>query len=139
MASKRKVDELLGSGARLSEGARGTALRSGRSSVLLARANGELTAAGKHYEQSSGQKLEPSGFDIRQDPIRVGNTETVLNRAGKRIVTRTWNPATNDFVFTKAGHAFYRQIRRNYSLQDFSAGHEDGPVEDRASPEPNAR
>ena len=105
MASKRKVEELLGAGARLSEGIRGTALRSGRSSVLLARADGNLTVAGRHYEQSSGQKLAPSGFDVRKIPIRVGNTETVLSRAGKRVVTTTWDPVSVDYAFTKTGNA----------------------------------
>ena len=115
MASKkRNVDELLAGGDTLSEGAHGTALRAGRSSILLARADGNLTDAGTYYPQRSGQKLDIAGFDLRQTPIRVGNTETVLMRSGKRVITRTWDPASGDHVFTKAGNAFYRQIRRNY-------------------------
>ena len=114
MASKRKVDDLLRVGAKLSEGTRGTALRSGRSSILLARADGNITDAGKYYQQSSGQALGPAGYDLRQTPVRVGNTETVLTRSGKRAITRTWDPASGDHVFTKAGNAFYRQLRRNY-------------------------
>ena len=118
MASKKreKVDDLLAGGATLSEGAHGTALRAGRSRILLARADGNLTDAGKYYQQRSGQKLDLAGFDLRQIPIRVDNTETVLMRSGKRVVTRTWDPASGDHVFTKAGNAFYKQIRRNYML-----------------------
>ena len=113
----RKVDNLLSACAKITDGSLGTTLRAGRASILLARPDGQLTHAGTYWERRSGQKLEPDGFDLQQTPVRVGNTETVLLRSGKRVITRTWDEAGGDYKFTKAGNAFYRNLRRNYAIE----------------------
>ena len=113
---KQKVESLLGAGATLRESATGAVLKSGRQSILLAKLDGTKTAAGLHYERSSGGSLITENFDLQQTPIRNGNTETI-RRSNKRVITRIWDPANGEYRFTKAGDVFYKQLRRNYVIQ----------------------
>ncbi len=84
-----KVDALLQAEGRLVEGAR-TSLRAGSRSVVLIGQDGKMTKAGEHYERASGQALGPGGYDRSQVPQRIGNTEYVKLRNGKRVKTRIW-------------------------------------------------
>ena len=68
----------------------GTVMRgAGRSSVTLAKANGEKTRAGMYYEQYFGETLPNGALDLSQVPERVGNSE-FINIRNKRRVMRRW-------------------------------------------------
>ena len=113
---KDKVDALLQAEGRLMEGAR-TSLRAGKRSVVLIGQDGEMTKAGEYYERATGQELGPGGYDRSQVPQRVGNTEYVKLRNGKRVKTRIWDEASGEYNFTKQGDTFYKEIYRNYVVQ----------------------
>ena len=107
---REKVDALLqAEGSRLVEGAR-TSLRAGNRSVVLIGQDGKMTKAGEYYQRATGNELAPGGYDRSQVPQRVGNTEYVKLRNGKRVKTRIWDQASGEYNFTKQGDAFYREI-----------------------------
>ena len=83
---KEKVDALLRADGKLVEGPR-TILRAGKRSVVLIGQDGKMTKAGDYYQSSTGQELGPGGYDRSQVPQRVGNTEYVKLRNGKRVKT----------------------------------------------------
>ena len=54
-----------------------TLLRSGNKYITLVSKSGELTPAGRYYQQQTGTPLEPAGYNLTQTPVREGNTEFV--------------------------------------------------------------
>ena len=95
----------------------GTVMRgAGRSSVTLAKANGEKTRAGVYYEEYFGETLPNGALDLSQVPERVGNSE-FINIRNKRRVTRRGDPLAQDWRFTALGSIFYKHLRRNYVCQ----------------------
>ena len=113
---KRKVDSLLSQNATIVEKTN-TILRKGKSFITLAKVDGNLTIAGRYYEQKTGKALDPSGYDLQQTPMREGNTERVKLRNGKTVITRQWDAVSGEYRFTKQGDQFYKQLRRNYVVQ----------------------
>ena len=65
-------------------------LRSGRRCVALVKTDGTKTAAGRIYEQRSGQTLPSGGvFNPETREYREGNVDYIRDRAGKaQIVER---------------------------------------------------
>ena len=89
-------------------------VRQGRTIIKLINDAGEQTAAGQFWQANGGKELPAGGF-LQQTPTRVGNTETVRLRSGKRVITRRWDPGSGEFRFTKEGNRFYAAMpRRNY-------------------------
>ena len=83
-------------------------LRDGRKYRILVDANGQRTAAGRRYEQLANASLPAEGYDASQQPVRQGNAETIRVR-GKERVVRRYDPASNDWLYTKLGRQFYSQ------------------------------
>ena len=80
---KMKVDSLLANNASVIQKAI-TLLCSGKKYIQLISKSGDLSPAGKYYEQQTGTTLEAGGYNLTQTPLREGNTELVTLRSGKR-------------------------------------------------------
>ena len=78
---------------------------------------GEKTRLGEYYETKTGQDLPVGGFDPRQSPYRLGDTEYIKMRNGEEKVTRRYSPVENQFQFTALGKSFYSRIKRSYVVQ----------------------
>ena len=83
-----------------------TLLRSGKKYITLVSKSGELTPAGRYYQQQTGTPLDPAGYNLTQTPVREGNTEFVTLRSGRKVKTRIWNASSGEYKFTKAGNEF---------------------------------
>ena len=91
--------------------------RQGARFQTLVDASGQRTSAGAYYEQASAQELSVGGYDTTQAPKRSGDTEFITMRDGLERATRSWNPANQEFKFTKLGKSFYGRLKRNYVVQ----------------------
>ena len=56
-------------------------------------------------------KLTPA--ELAQSPERVGRRENIVIK-GKKRITRTYMPNTNDWSYTALGREFYKQARVSY-------------------------
>ena len=83
-------------------------LRDGQRYRTLVDASGQRTAAGRKYEQLANTTLPVEGYDASQQPVRQGNAEIIRVR-GREKVVRRYDPASNDWVYTKLGRQFYNQ------------------------------
>ena len=83
----------------------------------LINTTGEKTRLGEYYETKTGQDLPVGGFDPRQSPYRLGDTEYIKMRNGEEKVTRRYSPVENQFNFTALGKSFYSRIKRSYVVQ----------------------
>ena len=92
-------------------------LKSGNKRHQLLTSQGERTALGEYYEQKSRDELPVGGFDPTQAPFREGNTEYIRMRNGEERAVRRYDPAENDYRFTKLGKSFYARLKRNYVVQ----------------------
>ena len=91
-------------------------LRDGRKYRTLVDAYGQRTAAGRRYEALADASLPAEGYDAAQAPVRQGNAETIRVR-GKEKVVRKYDPASNDWMYTKLGRQFYSQRRVQYVVK----------------------
>ena len=113
-----KIDAFVASGRHVANTPSGAVLaRQGPRFQTLVAAEGERTEAGAYYEQKSSQELHLGGYDTSQAPQRSGDTEYVMMRSGEQRATRRWNPASQDYKFTKLGKSFYGRLKRNYLVQ----------------------
>ena len=118
MARRRehaKVDRLIAAGAtpgklRTSEG---LVLAAGRERIRMVQDDGAVTAAGRYWEQKTGEQLPAGGF-LQQVAQRENNTEYILLRSGVKAVTRTFDEATGAYRFSRLGRRYYSTLRRNY-------------------------
>ena len=87
-------------------------LREGARYRILVDANGQRTAAGRRFEELAQTTLPAEGYDASQTPVRQGNAESIRVR-GKEKVVRRYDPASNDWEYTKLGRQFYgaRQVQ----------------------------
>ena len=92
-------------------------LKSGNRRHTLVNTTGERTALGEYYEQKSSNELPVGGFDPTQAPFREGNTEYIKMRSGEERAVRRYDPADNEYKFTKLGKNFYSRLKRNYVVQ----------------------
>ena len=79
----------------------------------LATPQGKLTALGKHYYDSKGEKFQPDYDD--QELTRVGNKEYIVMRDGSRRLARTLVDG-EEFTYTKLGKAF---VQRKKEVSEF--------------------
>ena len=92
-------------------------LKSGNRRHTLVSTTGERTALGEYYEQQSSNELPVGGFDPTQSSYREGNTEFIKMRSGEEPAVRRYDPADNEYKFTKLGKSFYSRLKRNYVVQ----------------------
>ena len=78
-ATKRNVDSLLANDATVTTKAN-TLLRSGKKYITLVSKSGDVTTAGIYYQQKTGTMLDLEGYNLKQTPLRKGNTEYVTLR-----------------------------------------------------------
>jgi hypothetical protein len=115
---RTKIDAFVASGTQPAKVPSGAVLaRQGPRFQTLVTADGERTAAGAYYEQKTSQELPVGGFDTSQAPQRSGDTEYVMMRSGEQRATRRWDPASQDYKFTRLGKSFYGRLKRNYVVQ----------------------
>ena len=114
---RTKIDAFVASGQQVAKIPSGAVLaRQGPRFQTLVTADGERTAAGAFYEQKTSQDLPVGGF-APQAPQRSGDTEFITMRDGLERATRRWDPASQDYKFTKLGKSFYGRLKRNYVVQ----------------------
>ena len=92
-------------------------LKSGNKRHTLLNSQGERTALGEYYEQKSNDELPVGGFDPTQAAFREGTAEFIKMRNGEDRVVRRYDPAENEYKFTKLGKSFYSRLKRNYVVQ----------------------
>ena len=92
-------------------------LKSGNRRHTLVNTTGERTALGEYYEQKSSLELPVGGFDPTQSSYREGNTEYIKMRSGEERAVRRYDPADNEYKFTKLRKNFYSRLKRNYVVQ----------------------
>ena len=92
-------------------------LKSGNKRHTLLNSQGERTTLGEYYEQQSSDELPVGGFDPTTAPFREGNTEFIRMRNGEERAVRRYDPADNEYKFTKLGKSFYARLKRNYIVQ----------------------
>ena len=87
-------------------------LAQGRSRTALSKDDGTPTKAGLFWENLTGQSLPESGL-MSKTQFRENNTEYItLN--GKKRATRHLDVTTGEWVFSRLGLKFYRNMRRSY-------------------------
>ena len=89
-------------------------IKSDNKKHILVNTTGERTALGSYYEHTSSNELPVGGFDPTQAPFREGNAEYIKMRSGQERVVRRYDPADNEYKFTKLGKSFYARLIRNY-------------------------
>ena len=79
----------------------------GRRYATLVTPDGTKTAAGRMYEQRSGNELPSGGaFSRDQQPQREGLTESIHMRDGSQRITRRFAAAGGEYTFTAVGRSF---------------------------------
>ena len=91
-------------------------VRSGARYRTIVNRDGQQTPAGERWETISGTTLPQENFDSEQQPSRDGNTEYIRVRGEDRI-TRTYDPATNGWRYTRLGRRFYRSRQIQWVVQ----------------------
>ena len=116
--AKQSIDQMLTANVNLHSTKSGSVLlKSGNRRHTLVNTTGERTALGEYYEQKSSNELPAGGFDPTQAPFREGNTEFIKMRSGEERAVRRYDPADNEYKFTKLGKSFYSRLKRNYVVQ----------------------
>ena len=91
-------------------------LRRGTKYRTLVAPSGRLTEAGRYWESIAPDRLPTEGFDVGQTPTREGNIETIRVR-GMEKTTRSYDPATNSWKYTRLGRDFYKKARVDYVVR----------------------
>ena len=80
-----------------------------RSFQVLVRSDGAVTAEGELYFQLTGaHNPQNARFDPNQQVSRRGDTEYILDRAGRTVALRTLQPE-GTWRYTAAGRQYYAQ------------------------------
>ena len=115
---QQSIDDMLAANARPQNTKSGSViLKSGNKRHTLLTSQGQRTALGEYYEQKSSDELPVGGFDPTQAPFREGNTEFIKMRNGEERAVRRYDPADNEYKFTKLGKSFYARLKRHYIVQ----------------------
>ena len=118
LKAKQSIDNMLATNARPHSTKSGSVvITGGNKRHTLLNSQGERTALGEYYEQRSSNELPAGGFDPTQAPFREGNTEFIKMRTGEERAVRRYDPADNEYKFTKLGKSFYARLKRNYVVQ----------------------
>ena len=72
---------------------------------VLVDATGSTTAAGKHWEDTTGETVMTEGmkgqtFDHRQPTVKRGASETITLRNGQQAVVRSWDGSKYRYTAT---------------------------------------
>ena len=111
LKTKQSIDNMLAANARPQSTKSGSViLKTGNKRHTLLNSQGERTALGEYYEQKSSNELPVGGFDPTQAPFREGNTEYIKMRSGEERAVRRYDPADNEYKFTKLGTNFYSRL-----------------------------
>ena len=97
-------------------------LRQGRAHKVLVTTAGNLTKAGRSYENLTGSELYTFSFDTNQTTVRIGNIESIkLRGSTKERVVRTFDPSANDgrgeYKYTSLGKKFFSKKRVEYIVR----------------------
>ena len=115
---QQSIDTMLAANAKPQSTKGGSViLKSGNKRHTLLNSQGQRTALGEYWEQKTADELPLSGFDATQSPFREGNTEYIKMRNGEERAVRRYDPADNEYKFTKLGKSFYARLKRNYVPQ----------------------
>ena len=77
---------------------------------------GAKTKAGKYWERISGSLLPSEANDARSVPVRKENRE-FLRVKGKERLLRTYDPALNDWKYSRLGKQHYKTARMQYVVK----------------------
>ena len=89
-------------------------LREGRKYRTLVGQAGQLTKYGREYEDLvPDARLPRVGYDPSQAPSRTGDVE-YIRVGGKERMVRRYDPATNDWRYSRLGKQFYGSRRIQY-------------------------
>ena len=91
-------------------------LRGGTGYRTLVNTRGQRTPAGRAWEALTGSALPTEPYDAQQAPVRQGDRETIRVR-GKERVVRTYDPATNDWRYSRLGRQYYAERRVQYVVK----------------------
>ena len=96
-------------------------LRVGANHRVLVGTGGAVTAAGRLYEELSGETLETWSYDTNQTPIRIGNAERIKLRGGREKLVRSWDATADDgrgeYRYTALGKRFFSRERQEYIVR----------------------
>ena len=93
----------------------GLVLPDGRRRNVLVDQAGNLTPAGTHYYQATGQPV-PTKFDFNQTPERAGRSLTIKLLDGSRKAVSRFDALGKEFVPTALGKRFYAQRKDRYTV-----------------------
>ena len=92
-------------------------LRDGSQHRVLVSTAGNLTKAGKLFQERTGTSLETYSYEIGQMPVRRGNVEYIKMRGGKEKEVRKYDPATSKYVYTTLGKRFFKDSKVEYVVK----------------------
>ena len=102
---QQSIDTMLAANAKPQSTKGGSViLKSGNKRHTLLSSQGERTALGEYY-------------DPTQAPFREGNTEFIKMRNGEESAVRRYDPAENEYKFTKLGKSFIPVSRETTSCK----------------------
>ena len=119
-ALRTRIDTLIAGGSRATRTKQGEGIilrGAGRGFTVLMTPAGQVTRAGKIYEDRVGEPLPAGGYDANQTPHRVGNVEYIKTRGGKDRAVRRWDPSSDKFVYTALGKNFYAKRQSEYVVE----------------------
>ena len=88
---------------------------------VLVDATGSVTAAGKHWEDASGEPLLSKTrlgqtFAPTQETVKRGASDTIALRNGQQVVVRTWD-ASGKYKYTATGKRYYAKRKSEYIVE----------------------
>jgi hypothetical protein len=92
-------------------------VRQGAKYKVLANKQGVPTKAGRFWERLTGSALPPPPPAPEAAPVRKGNREYLQEMGGKERLLRTYDPAKNEWKYTRAGLPYYRRVRLQYVVK----------------------
>ena len=91
-------------------------VRQGAKYRVLADKQGAPTKAGRFWERLTNNTLPPPPPALVAAPVRIGDREH-LQMEGKQRLLRTYDPATNEFQYTRLGKQHYKRARLQYVVK----------------------
>jgi hypothetical protein len=87
---------------------------------VLVDATGELTQAGIHWEDATGEPLlskkrKGHTFTPNQETVKKGASETIALRNGQQVVVRSWDGSK--YKYTATGRRYYAKRKKEYIIE----------------------
>ena len=96
-------------------------MRMGAQYKVLVGTGGAVTAAGRLWEEHTGNTLLAWSYDVTQTPSRTGNVERIKVRGGAEKIVRTWDAAADEgrgeYRYTALGKRFFATERDEYIVR----------------------